>query len=257
MSETIKIDKDQGIFYFQQGNVRFPVDSDRETGMVKSCQVLDKLNRGTWLALGQLNGFTIKPFNEVMLKPLLIGVVQLAWFRRFRSDDPLLEKLESNQAARVAKYAEDLAKVKEQPEKKAKAPGSTPSKPRQAQVYAIVAGADVASHKGQLRLIIDAMLELKRPVAVVDVVAKISGQLKTRQPAKRVVGYYFSQGQKDGLFCVVAAEDVAKETERLEQVVQPKVAAEEPPAQEGKTTNEPPPATDKKPAAKKGHGKKK
>lgn len=215
MSEPVKIEEDSGLFYFSQGNVRFPVDPDRDSGMVKSVAVLDKLNRGTWLALAQLSGFPINPFNEVMLKPLLMGVVQLAWFHRFRMNDKSIEKLQSNQDARVAKYVEDLKNFKDNPEKEKKPRAAGSKGPRQAQLYTIVEGAETTKQGGQLRLILDAMLELKVPVSVLDVVAKIQGQLKTKQPAERVVGYYFSQGQTTGLFKVVngiAAEKPAEET---------------------------------------------
>jgi hypothetical protein len=216
--EPIEIKEDQGIFYFHQGNVRFPMDPDRSVGVVKSVQVLDKLNRGTWLALAQLNHLSVNPFNEDMLKPLLMGIVQLAWHRRFKAGDKTIEKLEQNQAQRVAKYNQDIQTIKDKPEKAPKAPKdpNAPKSARVSQEYCTIKGAELSKYGGQLRLILDAMRELAKPVAVSEVVAKIKDQLKTKQPPERVVGYYFSEGQKLGIIRVVPITEVADETARLE-----------------------------------------
>jgi hypothetical protein len=222
--EPVEILEEGGIHYFKQGNVRFPVD---QKSVVVSVQTLDKLNRTTWMNLAQVNHFPINPFNETLLKPLLIGVIQLEWYKKFSPQAknsagvPLVELCNANQAKRLEKYREELAMVGKEKETVKKARKEKAAKegkvaaPRKAQHYAIAVDAKLDGYKGQLLLILQAMVDLNKPATAVEIAERIKDQLVTKQPPERVVGYYMNVEQKSGLVVAVSEDQVEKETERL------------------------------------------
>ena len=216
--EPIEIIEDGGIHYFKQGNLKFPLDA---TSDVKAVQVLDKLNRGTWMALANLNHFPVNPFNEVLIKPLLIGVIQINWRKRFDNNLEKLQVLEENQARRVEKYKAEIQKAKEVgPAKEKKGRERAPSlvgKVRKSQLYAIAKGAKLGQPVGkQLFIILQAMVDLGKPASSQDIAEKIRGVLVTNQDPVRVVGYYMNQEQKSGLIVALDVAEAAAETKRLE-----------------------------------------
>jgi hypothetical protein len=221
--EPITFCEEAGIWYFKQGNVKFPIDGDtnKNVGVIKSVAVLDKLNRGTWLSLASLNHLPCNPFNETLLKPSLIGVIQNSWYRHFDPSLKGLPELEAKQVARVEKYKAEIQQVKDyqtDPAKKPKKPKAegTAKAPRAAQLYALATGAKLEGIKGQRLVIFQVMVDLNRPATAADITEKAAAHLKTGQGPDRVVAYYMNQEQKSGLIVTVTPEQAEVEAKRLQ-----------------------------------------
>lgn len=206
--EEAKVERGgDGLAYFVQGDVKFPLDADSVT---KSVDVLEKLNSGMWQRLATVNHLPTDPFDKKLLKIPLMGVIQIAWYREFdtRVDFP---KLISNQEKRVAKYKQDIETLKANPDL---AEGKTTKKsaPRAAKAYQLDPAKKEVWGKftGQKKIIVDAMVSLGAATASV-IADTIKGQLETRQGPERVVAFYMNDFGHKGLLMNGTADAVPEQ----------------------------------------------
>jgi hypothetical protein len=181
-----------GLLYYEQGEVRFPVD----TTQVGTFNTFDKLNSGIWAQLAKENEIPADPFDRKLLKTLLMGVVQLVWFRDVeKRDENQMIEVTKTQQSRLETYLKRLKDLKENPDR---VPGekraSTASKPRASKQYKLNPEAKATWEKfgGQKKIIIDAMLKFEGGATCNTIADAIKSQLTTKQPAERVVAFYMN-----------------------------------------------------------------
>jgi hypothetical protein len=248
--------KDGGKYFFVQGSVRFECDSDPKQGIVRTLDQLDKLQANQLVELATLNQFPVDPFNKKLLRPVLMGVVQSAWYAGVLGKCP--DKVAANQVSRVEAYVKQLEDFKNKPQavvdvvdrvsrtRRSSGTTSTGGAARQAKAYRLsLASKDkwdkFAEGKGQKGAIVRIMKQLGAvgpdgPGATVDSIASASqGAMETGTDPKRIVHFYINQFQHGDIVEVVG-----------EQAKIPTQQAEKP------AEEKPAPAPDKKKAAKKG-----
>lgn len=239
MAEPGKVVKLEDGWFFVQGEVRIPADHE---SILKTVDALDKQNAGVWVALANANNIPADPFDRRILKPVLMGLIQEAWYRSIEGQVP--EKCVVNQEARVKKYGEDLENLKKNPQAASASPGrrssssSEPKAPRSVKAYRLTEAKkdEWSKYKGQKKLIVDAMLAMGDTAASVNMIADaIKDKLETKQPPERVVAFYMNVFSHDGIVESPGEQSVLPETP----------AAKEPP----------PPGPAKQPAKKTGKKK--
>lgn len=230
MDEAKVLKGEDGLAYFEQGDVKFPIPDDSIT---RAVDVLDKLNSGMWQRLAAVNHLPTDPFDKKLLKLPLLGIVQIAWYRAF---DPRVDfpKLIANQEKRVAKYKADIEQLKSNPdlaEGKKRSAGSGGT--RTAKAYALdAAKQDIwGKFTGQKQVIVAAMQKLGPATANV-IADTIKSQLQTKQPAERVVAFYMNQWGHEGL--LNGNGPGAVEEAHVEPEAQPETAAAAAPKKKGK-----------------------
>jgi len=106
----------KGETYFEQGDIRFPVDAkdlNNVVGANGGTNCIDKLMDSQIAALAVANGLTIKPFARELLRDVLTGLVQIVWYRDLEKHES--EHLRLNQEKRIELYKRKLAMYKEEP----------------------------------------------------------------------------------------------------------------------------------------------
>jgi hypothetical protein len=91
---------------FTLGEVSFPIDRNN---IVTSIDALDKLNAGAWTALAVASDLPVSPFEKRLIKPVLMGVIQEAWYLNIKGS--VSEKCLLNQKNRVTRYKQQLEEL--------------------------------------------------------------------------------------------------------------------------------------------------
>lgn len=104
----------KGQAYFQQGDIRFEVDSqdlNKVLGTNGETSPLSHLMDSQISALAQANHIPAQPFvRELILQPI-VGVLQMVWYRDLQGH--MSEHLVINQRARIERYMKALKEYKE------------------------------------------------------------------------------------------------------------------------------------------------
>lgn len=203
--EAARIVKDDNKQWnYMQGEVAIPVDPE---SILKTIDALEKCNAGIWVTLARHNDLPADPFIKKLLKPVLMGILQNAWYKQFSEGGIVPEKCLLNQETRVKKYLEDLEKAKTNPQgTEATASAREPKTPRTAKSYRLVESkrAEWEKFKGQKKLIIEAMVAMgavgtSGGASSATIADAIKDKLETKQPAERVVAFYMNSFGHDGI----------------------------------------------------------
>lgn len=198
----IKAD-DSGAWNYLQGEVSIPVDHE---SILKTIDNLEKCNAGVWVALARQNEIPCDPFDRKLLKPVLMGILQSAWYKQF-GENGVPEKVTMNQETRVKQYIVDLEKLKSNPKQTASSDGKRePRISRGVKSYRLTETTRTAweKYKGQKKLIIEAMLAMSAGpggsgVSAATIADAVKDKLETKQPAERVVAFYMNAFTHEGV----------------------------------------------------------
>lgn len=197
--------------FFVQGAIEievFPED------LIRSIDQIDKLPSGRWTEFAIQNNLPCDPLDRKLLKPPLMGIIQLTWHQTFKG--VVSERLVANQDRRIETYKQDLEHIKllaASPAQrvarslKPKAEGASATVPKTfGYLYRLKADAaekwsQFISQKGLIVAVMVAAgaVEGQKAITKDAVVAALRGKLNTKQPEERVVGFYFSEWQRDGI----------------------------------------------------------
>lgn len=226
-----------GKYFFVQGKVRFEVDADPKVGIQNSIFKIDSLPANEQVELANLNGLPVEPFNKKLLRPVLMGIVQNAWYQGVMGKIP--DKVNIIHKKRVDDYSAQLEAFKNRPQanpdvvarvsrRRSSGEAKPQSAPRQAKAYRLTeAKRDVWSKfdKGQKAAIVKIMKSLGAegtgPGATVDSIAAASqGAMDTSTDPKRIVHFYINQFQHSGIVEVVGEQAQITDT-KAEPAVEP------------------------------------
>lgn len=204
------------LYYFIQGDIELqifaPSDDLHTNSLLKSIDAIDKLPAGRWGELAIQNQLPCDPLDRKLLRPVFMGIIQLAWYRAFEGEPK--PDLIDNQASRVEAYKRDLEHVRligSQPVDragKARQPRdpNQPSKPAQgARAVRLTEGAaeSWSSFVGQKGVIVAAMCAAHAcgpeglGITKDQLAIACRGKLNTRQPEERVISFYFADWLKN------------------------------------------------------------
>lgn len=220
---------------FEQAGVKFEVSP---TDILASLDALDKLSSDQFKALATANGVPSDPYDKRLLKPILMGIVQNAWYLAYKGQVP--EKCVANQDRRVARYKEQLEELKNHNGEDAvvsrKAPSAAPARERVVNLYRLTTATKETweKFKGQKRLIVRAFLELKavQPEGTGVSVKTISETVKeteeTVAPSLKNCAFHVNAFVHEGIVECTNAGEASPEIKP--QAPAPKPAAEKPAA---------------------------
>jgi hypothetical protein len=208
--ERVEPDKSKH-FLFTQGTIELEIFAD---DVLRSIDQIDKLPIGKWTEFAIQNELPCDPMDRKLLKPPLMGIIQIAWHRQFKGGPS--DKLLANQERRVAAYIEDLEHVKlvaaspTQRSARAQTKGTNPTTPKGPAIgprFRLKDDSMVtwSQYKSQKGLIVAVMIAANATEAGGKVITKeqivtfLRGKLNTKQPEERVVGFYISEWQRDGI----------------------------------------------------------
>lgn len=89
------------------GEVSFEIDP---SSILKTLEVLEKQTAPVFGKLALDLGIPAEPLDKKLLKPVLMGEVQNAWYQTFQGNIP--EKCVANQASRLTRYKQQLEELK-------------------------------------------------------------------------------------------------------------------------------------------------
>jgi hypothetical protein len=197
---------------FVQGAIEieiFPED------LIRSIDQIDKLPSGRWTEFAVQNNLPCEPLDRKLLKPPLMGIIQLAWHRQFKG--VVSERLVANQERRLETYRQDLEHLKllaASPAQrvaralKPKPEGKTSTAPKTfGYLYRLTTAAAEkwSQYTSQKGLIVAVMVaagaagDTGKGITKDAVIAALRGKLNTKQPEERVVGFYMSEWKKEGI----------------------------------------------------------
>jgi len=92
---------------FTQGELSFDIDTK---DLAKALQQVDKLTVYQHRELAKLNGIMVEPFDRRLLRPVILGLIQSAWYKAVKGNVP--EKVAAKQADRITDYLKQLEDLK-------------------------------------------------------------------------------------------------------------------------------------------------
>jgi hypothetical protein len=222
MAEEMKVNKEtengSARFFAVQGDIKVEIfyeEADPQGSLLKSIDQVDKLPAGYFTNLAAQNGLPCDPFDRMLLRPVIMGMIQIAWQRAFKGQPT--EKLLNNQANRVEAYKRDLEHLKltaQNPEQR-QATARTPRAPKGDGTARVVSGQlrrlteataeKWSAYTGQKGVIVAAMMAAgafgpSGPGVSASVLATACrGKFQTRQTEERIVGFYFAEWARQGV----------------------------------------------------------
>lgn len=190
--------------YFQQGDIKFPVDSkslDKTLGagpFKNDGSCLDKLMDSQIAALAQANGLPIQPFvRELVLSPLR-GVVQLVWYRDLEKHSS--DHLTSNQFKRIEDYKRALVNYRpgDASEGDKKARKASSKSMILSHSYRVSKNAGTPA-RGRSAAVYDVIKSFKDGATVAQIVEAANGKVKTKQDIERIVQRFIKELLQDKL----------------------------------------------------------
>jgi hypothetical protein len=207
--ERVEPDKTKHHF-FVQGAIEievFPED------LIRSIDQIDKLPSGRWTEFAVQNNLPCEPLDRKLLKPPLMGIIQLAWHMQFKG--VVSERLVANQERRLETYRQDLEHLKllaASPAQRVarslnpKPPKADGSPKTFGYLYRLTTAAAEkwSQYTSQKGLIVAVMVaagaagDSGKGITKDAITAALRGKLNTKQPEERVVGFYLSEWKKEG-----------------------------------------------------------
>lgn len=211
----VKIAKSGTEALFQQGDIMFPVDAKDINKVVDGNRAgtpIDRLLDSQLLALAQMNGLSIAPFNRVFLRPILIGFLQLVWLRDVENHES--EHLFENHRNRVTWYERELREFASKPiVAVAASDGGINRAARRGGAAVPSAGLtsiikllkkDMAGLPKQAATILEILKEKKGEASLADLQNAMVGRVVSKQPMATIWGFYKSRLVKEGFVAVQA-----------------------------------------------------
>lgn len=207
---------------FTQGELSFDIDT---ADLAKALQQVDKLTVAQHREIAKLNGIMVEPFDRRLLRPVVLGLVQSAWYKGVKGTVP--EKVAASQTNRVAAYLKQLEDLKNVPTedlvatRSRKASTKSEAAPKAALAYLLdepkvtaLLAKDVKQRPSETRLIgqqymvVETMRELaaaKKPATVDAISTAVKSNPYTITPGKTNISFHINAFKKIGL--VVAVDD--------------------------------------------------
>lgn len=202
---------------FTQGELSFDIDVK---DLAKALQQVDKLSVAQHRELAKLNGITVEPFDRRLLRPVVLGLVQSAWYKAIKGSIP--EKVAASQSNRLVEYARQLEALKNVSEEDIVATRSRKSSkaasdatPKAVLKYVLaedkvtaILAKDVKERGdqrliGQQYMIVEALRKLKVASSVDDITKAIVANPYVITPGKTNVSFHINDFKKAGLVTAV------------------------------------------------------
>ncbi len=184
--------------YFKQGDLKFTVDATDLNKVVdgnREGTPIDQLMDSQVVMMAQANGLLVKPYSRELLRPVLIGILQLAWYRCFEPAGHDWDHLNENHFNRIKWYLHSLKSYRETPE------GNGEEKPRRSRdtfkwvkSYQIVAGKRAAaSLSGRELQVFNVIAGLKTAATLAQIVEAAKGKVDTKQDLQKIVSRFIGK----------------------------------------------------------------
>lgn len=235
---------------FAAGSVKFTINPEN---IIETLDAVEKLDAKQMQGLADHFQLPAVPFEKRLLKPVIMGEVQSAWYKAFTGSVP--EKCEVNQQARIERYKQQLEEVKnhtgEDKVVSRKSPsGSTSAAPRAANLYRLVESQKEVwgGFKGQKRLIVKVMLDAGavgpdgKGVSVRFIADTVRDTEETKAPSDKNCAFHINAWGHESIIERINEDGTVAEVQKPKADEQPA-----PPPAEAKKT-ETPAAAKKSPA---------
>lgn len=204
--------------YYEQADISFAVDPKdlcKVVGANGEVSPIDVLLDSQLVTLAQANGLPVAPFVRELLRPVLIGIVQLVWYRDIEKHTS--EHLETNQQNRVSWYLNALRNYKEKPQEtadngaaakpgRAKAAGASSPKAK----VGLTATVELKKMAKEDELpkqafnILEILKEKKAAISVADLQNAMVGRITTKQPMSTIWAFYKKRLVDEGFIAITA-----------------------------------------------------
>lgn len=197
----------KGETYFEQGDIRFAVDPRDLAKVVgskstKESGCIARLMDSQIVTLAQANGLPVSPFVRELLEPVLVGHLQLIWYRDLEKHET--DHLTTNQQARVANYLRRLSEWKAPAEtgssNGSRAPRAAGSAPRAAKTAAsLTTGIELkkmpkeSDLPKQAFVMMTILKEKGGKMSVAELQSAMVGKVVTKQSMSNIWGFYRAQ----------------------------------------------------------------
>lgn len=184
---------------FTLGEVTIPLTAK----LLESFDALDKLDAGAWQKMAAAAKLPIEPFEKRLLKPVLMGLLQSAWYKATEGKVP--EVCVANQARREARYKGQLEELKANIDGKDLVTGAKKKKegaaPKAAQRYRLAKGTDPEKFSGQKYVVVATIKALDKGEGVYarDVVEKQAKFPGVIAPSDKNVAFHLNGMAKAGV----------------------------------------------------------
>jgi hypothetical protein len=209
---------------FSQGELSFELDAK---DLAKALQQVDKLTVAQHRELAKLNNIPTEPFDRRLLRPVILGLVQSAWYKAVKGAVP--DKVVAAQQGRVVAYAKQLEDLKNVSaddlvttrSRKSASPKSD-SAPKSFSLYALVADKVAAilakdpSQRpsetrllGQQYMVVETIQQLasdKKPATIDSIFTSLKPNPYVISPGKTNISFHINAFKKAGLVVVVDAQ---------------------------------------------------
>lgn len=201
---------------FTQGELSFDIDC---SDLAKALQQVDKLSVAQHRELAKLNGIVTEPFDRRLLRPVVLGLVQSAWYHAIKKSVP--EKVAASQAKRVAEYVKQLEDLKNvAPEdlvstRSRKASTKSSSAPKVSLIYVLdeklvasLLAKDVKERPSETRLIgqqyvvietMRALAKADKPATVDAIASAVVSNPYVITPGKTNISFHINSFKKVGI----------------------------------------------------------
>lgn len=144
---------------FTLGEISFEIDPK---SLQASLESMLKQPAAAWPKMATAAGIPCEPFDQKLVRPVLLGFFQSAWYEAFTGSVP--EKCQVNQVARIARYNQQLKELVENDGKdlvvsRTKKDG-TPKTPKVAVLWKLVEGKYADVKTGQRYIVVKTLLNL-------------------------------------------------------------------------------------------------
>ncbi len=201
--------------------------------VLETLTTFDKLKAEDWKKLATAAKLVCEPFEKRLLKPVLMGVIQNAWYQTVEGKIP--EKCKANQATRVTHYATLLEQLKNSDGKDllVKPPKAKSETAKSTVLWVLTTKGVGAKLTGQQFVMAKAMktqgfVQGKTGASVADITAKLVEVEGIITPSDKNVAFHLNKWSKDGLAARVdeKGQFLKEEAPSAEKKEDPKPKAE-------------------------------
>lgn len=215
----------------------------------------EKLEAPAYKAIATAAGLKAEPFDKNLLRPVILGIVQAAWFEAAGVAYP--EKNAVNQSNRVSRYLQQLAELASNDgddlvvSRKPRAKSNLPVK--EANLYRLVSATEAVWSKfaGQKFVVVETMKALGAipngpGVSVATIVEKLVSFPGIVPPGKNNVSFHVNAFGHEGIVERVNADGTVAEIQKPNAAKEPEKQTTTPPAETTKKSTPPPSGNKKK-----------
>ena len=201
---------------FTLGEISFEIDPK---SLQVSLESMLKQPTAAWPKMATAAGIPCEPFDQKLVRPVLLGFFQSAWYEAFTGSVP--EKCQVNQVARIARYNQQLKELVDNDGKdlvvsRTTKKDGTPKTPKVAVLWKLVEGKYADVKTGQRYIVVKTLLNLaaSKPesfgfsaLEVFENQAKLEG---IKEAGQTNVNFHLQKFKGEGIVVQVNADGTAR-----------------------------------------------